>query len=251
MLGRTKARLRKYLGYYRVLDVSSLFLCTVDKIFRREIVRLITVDGFHVYVRTNSSDLLVAVSSLQDKEYDHIVLADPKVIIDGGANIGTSSLYFAAKYPNARVFAIEPESGNFALLVRNTKNYKNIVPIKAAIWGSLGARTVQNRCTGHWGFTVSDTSNRVEPTGQEIDCVTIESLMKEHGIAAIDLLKLDIEGGEKDVLEKSAAWIDAVGTISVELHDRICMGCSRAFYLATKDFKNFEKHGEKVTAHRS
>jgi FkbM family methyltransferase len=46
---------------------------------------------------------------------------------------------------------------------------------------------------------------------------------KEHGIESIDLLKMDIEGGEKDVLEKSLGWIDSVDTMTVELHDRICM----------------------------
>jgi hypothetical protein len=39
--------------------------------------------------------------------------------------------------------------------------------------------------------------------------------------------------------------------MTVELHDRISMGCTRAFYLATKDFDVFEIHGEKITAYRN
>jgi len=75
--------------------------------------------------------------------------------------------------------------------------------------------------------------------------------MNEHGIESIDLLKMDIEGGEKDVLENSQEWIGSVSAMTIELHDGISMGCSRAFYLATKDFKVFETHGEKVTAYRT
>ena len=75
--------------------------------------------------------------------------------------------------------------------------------------------------------------------------------MKEHDIDSIDLLKMDIEGAEKDVLEKSSGWIDRVDVLCAELHDRICMGCDRAFYLATKDFRTFERHGEKITAYRN
>ena len=75
-------------------------------------------------------------------------------------------------------------------------------------------------------------------------------MRNSYGIESIDLLKMDIEGGEKDVLENAQGWIDCVDTITVELHDRICMGCDRAFYLATKDFVRFEKQGEKVTAYR-
>lgn len=136
------------------------------------------------------------------------------------------------------------------MLLKNTQGYPNVTAIKAAIWGSDDKRTIQNRNTGHWGYTISETENQVESTGQEIDCLTINSLMKKHEKEFIDILKMDIEGGEKDVLEKSSEWIDAVNVITVELHDRICMGCDRAFYLATQDFKTFEKHGEKVTAYR-
>jgi hypothetical protein len=75
--------------------------------------------------------------------------------------------------------------------------------------------------------------------------------MKEHDIDSIDLLKMDIEGEEKDVLEKSSGWIDRVDVLCAELHDRICMGCDRAFCLATKDFRTFERHGEKITAYRN
>jgi hypothetical protein len=78
----------------------------------------------------------------------------------------------------------------------------------------------------------------------------MESLMKDNDIDSIDLLKMDIEGGEKNVLENSSDWIDSVRAMAVELHDRICMGCTRAFYIATKDFKIFEKHGEKIIAYR-
>ncbi len=75
--------------------------------------------------------------------------------------------------------------------------------------------------------------------------------MEKYSIDKIDLLKMDIEGGEKNVLENSSDWIDSVDIITVELHDRICVGCDRAFYLSTKDFKTFEKHGEKITAYKN
>ena len=184
------------------------------------------------------------------KEYDYLSLSSPKTIIDAGANIGTSSIFFARKYPGAHILAAEPKISNFELLKKNTQNYHNIVPIKAALWSKNCTRTIQNRFTGHWGHTVSETENRTESTGQKVNCVTVVSLMEEHGIESIDLLKMDIEGGEKDVLENSQVWIDSVDTMTVELYDRICMGCDRAFYLATEDFVKFEKHGEKVTAYR-
>lgn len=218
---------------------------------RREVLRNVIIKGTQVYVRTNTPDLAVAISSLHDEEYGHLRLPQPKIIIDAGANIGTSSVYFAQQFPNARIFAVEPEASNFQLLRKNVAQYPNVVAVQAAFWGAIGTRKIQNRFTGHWGYTVAETTNRTQETGQEINCVTIDSFMKEHGIESIDLLKMDIEGGEKDVLENSQGWIDSVSTMTVELHDRISMGCTRAFYLATKDFSVFETHGEKVTAYRS
>lgn len=250
MMGKIRRKLERLSQYPGKIDGLGAYLCIFDELLGREVVRSIAINGNQIYVRTNTPDIDVAVSSLCDKEYDHICLTAPRVIIDAGANIGTSSIFFAKKYPGAHIFAVEPEAGNFELLKKNTQKYPNIVPIRAAIWGNDCTRTIKNRFTGHWGYTVSETTNRTESTGQEIHCVTINSLMKEHGIEAVDLLKMDIEGGEKDVLENSQGWIGSVDTMTVELHDRICIGCETAFQFATKDFEKFEKHGEKVTAYR-
>jgi FkbM family methyltransferase len=245
-----KLRLKRFSRYRRAIKSGNAYLCIIDELLGREKIRKVVINGVTVHVRTNTPDLEVAISSLFEKEYNHIRTLDPKVIIDAGANIGTSAIFFAEKYPHAKIIAIEPEESNFVLLLENVKDYQNVFAVKAAVWGSPDKKTIKNRFTGHWGYTISETSNKTESTGQEIDCITIKSLMENYEIKSIDILKMDIEGGEKDVLENSGAWIDSVDVITVELHDRICMGCSRAFYLSTKDFVQFEKHGEKVTAYK-
>lgn len=148
------------------------------------------------------------------------------------------------------VYAIEPEQGNFALLVCNTSHLNNVVPVRAALWGNDETREIHNRLTGHWGYTIAETNNCTEPTGQETTCIALATLIEQYGIREIDLLKMDIEGGEKAVFESSRCWIDKVRIITVELHDRICAGCTDAFTTATTHFKHFEKAGEKVTAYR-
>lgn len=251
MLDRIRRKIHQVVNYLQKIQGSGAWLCILDSLLRREVLRQVTIKGTQVYVRTNSHDLELAFSSLYDEEYGSIRLSHPKIIVDAGANIGTSSIFFAQKFPNARIFAVEPEASNFQLLQKNLKQYPNVVVVQAAFWGTNSTRKIWNRFTGHWGYTVAETTNKTQETGQEIHCVTIDSFMKEHGIESIDLLKMDIEGGEKDVLENSQKWIGSVSTITVELHDRISMGCSKAFYLATKDFNVFEKHGEKITAYRT
>jgi FkbM family methyltransferase len=245
-----RAAVVNILRFLAAIDGVDSIRCIVDQASRREVKRIIRIRGIPVHVRSGSPDVRVAISSLYSGEYENIVCSDPAVIMDAGANIGTSSIYFARKYPGAKVLAIEPEADNHALLVENTRVYNNVVPIRAAVWSSPGQRVLQDRHTGPWGYTIADTANPAEPTDQQIDCVTIPSLMDEYDVDRIDLLKMDIEGGEKELLEHSAQWIDRVDVLAVELHDRICPGCSDAFAAATRRFRRSEVHGEKVIAYR-
>jgi hypothetical protein len=74
--------------------------------------------------------------------------------------------------------------------------------------------------------------------------------MRECGVDRIDLLKLDIEGSEKEVLSDSDSWIRHVSAISMELHDRFIPGCSRAFFNAISDFSIELRRGEKILVSR-
>jgi FkbM family methyltransferase len=148
------------------------------------------------------------------------------------------------------VIAVEPERENFELLARNTADSPNIVAVNSAIWSDSRPRQLKDRSTGSWGYTIAESENPTILMDQFTPCVTIESLMRDHGLDRIDILKMDVEGSEKSILEASEPWIDSVAVLTIELHDRIAMGCSRAFYLATKDYERFEASGEKVTAFR-
>jgi FkbM family methyltransferase len=61
---------------------------------------------------------------------------EPQIIIDGGAYVGFSSIYFALKYPKAKIFAVEPEEGNFRLLSSQTSSISNIIPINKGLWNT-------------------------------------------------------------------------------------------------------------------
>lgn len=80
--------------------------------------------------------------------------------------------------------------------------------------------------------------------------MTIDSLMSDYDLARIDILKLDIEGGEKEVLECCDSWIESVDLIVAELHDRIVPGCESTFEKATQSFAQSYQSGEKMVAQR-
>ncbi|MDJ0617567.1 MAG: FkbM family methyltransferase [Calothrix sp. MO_192.B10] len=239
----------KFQRYTQFLGTREALSLIFQEISKKERLRLITIANEEIYIRTNTPDLTVAINSLIEKEYENIHITDPKMIIDAGANIGTSAIFFAQKYPNATVLAVEPEQGNYNILLKNIVSFQNIIPIQAALWGTNDTKTIQNRFTGHWGYTIVNTDKPVESTGQQIECITMMDLIEKYNIDCIDILKMDIEGGEKSVFDTAENWINKVKVITVELHERIRMGCEKSFYLATKEFSHFEKNGEKITAY--
>jgi hypothetical protein len=63
-----------------------------------------------------------------------------------------------------------------------------------------------------------------------VAALSMPSLLKHFPQGRVDLLKMDVEGAEKEVFESSAAWIENIDAIVIELHDRYKPGCSRAFF---------------------
>lgn len=68
--------------------------------------------------------------------------------------------------------------------------------------------------------------------------------MAEFGIDYVDVLKIDIEGAEREVFKTCSPWIKKVGTIVIELHDRFVPGCTDCFREATADFPFHRERGE-------
>jgi FkbM family methyltransferase len=241
---RFLGRLVWFLGPVRASDFLLCYAFGIKKLIS------VQINGFRVNIRTATKDLVVAFSSFADREYEGIKLDDVRFVIDAGANIGTSAIWFATKHPQATVIAIEPESENFDLMKLNVAGYPAIKPIKAALAGAIGRRELFDRGTGPWGYTIASSSQNVKSLEQSVECITVESILATYTQDIVDILKLDIEGGEKEVLEDSKCWICSMRVIVVELHDRIVPGCFKAFENATQGFARFSRLGEKHLVYR-
>ncbi len=184
-----------------------------------------------VRLRLHTSDTMLFGGIIMDEEYDFGLPPFAAVIVDAGANIGLTPIFYARRFPKARIFAIEAEVSNFELMLKNVEPYPNITPIHAALWGSEGCVSMGDPLPGafgNWGFTVS---NKVG----EVRAITIRSLMRDFEIDHIDLLKVDIEGSEKEVFE-ACDWQDRLDAVVIELHDRFKPGCSQVVNLALQGF---------------
>ena len=181
-----------------------------------------------IRLRTSDSDLDIFNQVFVERQYQwkDIAQLQPRVIIDAGANIGLAALYFARLFPDARICCIEPDAANFQLLQHNTRNYPNICTLQAAVWYKNEKLDFANK----EGFSAG---LQVEPTAQTnaIQGYTISELIQHFGIDEIDILKMDVEGAEKEIFGAGdTTWLQQVHILVIELHDMYREGTSVAFF---------------------
>lgn len=181
--------------------------------------------GSHLSMRIDDSDIRVFKQIFVDNEYDSLNLPETaNTIVDLGANIGLSALFFLKKYPNAHIIAVEPDTVNFEFMKRNLEDYSNHVALlQAAIWPSDGVVSFvehdeSNEGLGAWGYR---TETLTEGAEASVSAISIPTLMNQFSMDFIDILKVDIEGAEYELFEKDyESWLDKVGLIIIETHDR-------------------------------
>lgn len=162
----------------------------------------------------------------------------PKLILDCGGNIGSAAVYFANKYPESIIYSIEPEKNGFKLLQYNAFLYENIRPIKSALWDKETFIRVEDKGFGMAGFMT------VETTADDPDAfktTTVSKLLADSELEEIDILKIDIEGAEKEVFAAPDVddWLPKVKVLTIELHDRMKLGCSYEFFKAISKYHWF------------
>ncbi len=182
--------------------------------------------------RYNSSDRQVFRTVFEQCEYDCLDdVKDVRLVVDCGANVGYSSIYFLARFPQAKVICLEPDSKNFAILERNLKPYGDRVKLlQTGVWSHTTGLTV---CRGEfrdgleWATQVRESRDGETPDVQATDLGTV---LRESGFEKIDILKIDIERSETEVFARNyAEWLGKTRNMVIELHDE---ECERVFYNA-------------------
>ncbi len=190
--------------------------------------------------RPNGSDLAVIKQVWEHSDYDfsrlwrgrgdelfrryHELVAAglTPIIIDAGANIGASSVYFARTFPKSVVICIEPQAANFALLQENTKELTNVVCHHAALAAADGYSTVIDPGEGEWGYrtAAADGTNLDEQASlAKVKAVSMATLLENREDCAPYLAKIDIEGGEAALFATATDWVGQFEILIIELHD--------------------------------
>ena len=158
--------------------------------------------------RHYATDRMARADDIQ-AHYDSILAAGKvPLIVDAGANVGLSAMYFRDRYADAKILAIEPEEENFRELVSRVDPL--IVPIRAGLANFDGHIDVVDPGLGEWGF-------RTRKADQGITAVRLATLLDQHDGVPF-LLKIDIEGFEADLFD-DPALLDRFFVIFLEPHD--------------------------------
>jgi FkbM family methyltransferase len=248
----------KFLFDYRDRQVHSRVLAELAKKYKitstgaGEMVVEYPLNGKQLSLHVRdfpSSDLSVLNQVYEHKAYAPIIekmkscmSPDSTLkVIDAGANVGFSVLYFSAFFPNAQIVAVEPEKSNIQRLKKNVaaNNVKLARLIEGALWNKQAFLEVVRdfRDNREASFTVRETSK------SELQGYGFNQILSEQGWTSVDLVKIDIEGGERflfDTEQKADEILTRTKFLAIEIHDEFNIRDTIYRHLQRNGFEYFE-----------
>jgi FkbM family methyltransferase len=189
-----------------------------DKLVR---LKLKSPFAAEVFIREFGTDLTILQEVLFKQVYGAVskrLAKSPETIIDLGANIGMATLYLANQFSNSRILAVEPEPANFGMLNKNVQSLiraGRCKTLRAAVWNEDGDADLGSAGEGvFWSFYAKAGGN----SASAVPARSMNSLVRESGFETVDLVKVDIEGGETQMFRGNLDWLDRVRAIAIEFH---------------------------------
>lgn len=118
------------------------------------------------------------------------------VILDLGSHIGTSVIYFKLLYPKSKIFCFEPNPDNYLILKRNIASFDGV---KAYNFALSDVNQTNKLYISDGSMSSSLFQRYPKQMSIDVQCRSLDSIVKELGIRKIDLVKFDIEGEEYKV----------------------------------------------------
>ena len=151
----------------------------------------------------------------QSDIYEFKASNSSRIILDCGANMGLSVLYFALNYPKHTIIAFEPDESIFAILKENveTFNLKNVILHQKAVWTKT--ETLKFYSDGGMGGRIGNEYKNQEP--KVIEAVPLLDYLTPD----VDFLKIDIEGAEDEVIKYCKGNLSKANNIFFEYHNDV------------------------------
>ena len=188
------------------------------------------INGFKMYLdlkndRGISKDLFIfkkreflSTDFLQNQE----VIKPGDTILDIGANIGYYALLESRLTgPSGKVYAIEPVSNNYHILLKNIKlnSIKNIKTFKLAIGSERKKGEIYVADKGNISsFIYKKEANLINK--EEVQIMTVDDFAFEHRISP-DFIRMDVEGYEKEIIQGMPKTLLRKPKLFIEVHPHL------------------------------
>ncbi len=202
----------------------KLLLPTIFKLGKEG--QVLKVHGLKISVTNGWGDKQIIREVFCDKYYNnkYIQLRRIKTMVDLGGHKGYVSLLYTKLVSNIKVVALEPEADNYKHFKKNIQLNslsKNIKVLKNAVWEKDCTKTFYKTN----GFTAGHTlyekrASKQNNESYDVECLSLQTIMRVSGLKSIDLLKIDVEGAEYNVLfNLNKTILKGIKYIVIECHE--------------------------------
>ncbi len=204
----------KLVGTHLKLTMNALF-ARPDELYHEHIL------DYNVYFYDYANLKLLFLEIFGNEEYYFKTTTDRPFIIDCGANIGMATLYFKKLYPHAEILAFEPAQLCFEVLQKNiaSNDLDGVTAVNKALANYEGTAELFDASCGRGNLCATMLFNKKEQ--KRAHCASVEcTKLSSYITKPVDLLKIDIEGGERAVLDdlKMSQKLQLIREIVLEYH---------------------------------
>ena len=209
----------------KVLNSKSVFfqkLVPPDYLYKKNSLRSVTREGIKYKLDISNVVDHYVYYGFKDANYDSILpdLKNAQVILDIGANVGVTSMFFASINSKARIISFEPHPDTFKKAIENLKlnTFRNIEIINTG----LGEKRDNLKL-----YEVNEHNpgmNRLLAIEKDlpfkiVEINTLDDILMARNISKVDVIKLDVEGFEYAVLKGAKEIINSKPVLFIELDD--------------------------------
>ena len=209
----------------------------------------------HVYMRRTISDFGRVSEYLSNTYFrnsylhDALKKSEPTAMIDVGANIGLSTLSLTKEFKSIKeVIGIEAELQNFYILEKNFKLWSKKIsdtqfhPVHAVAthdskvdFAQISSLAELNgRGTASGTFRFAESKKNISDKTQALTSVSMSEIFNQLQNKENVIVKIDIEGGEEQLMASNTSWLKDCSLMAIEIHDR----CHPAMYNSSTNVIN-------------
>ena len=197
------------------------------------IAHAVTIDNkkftFYDIEGSGTVDIVAKELNIGDYNMDGLDVKQSDVILDIGAHVGMASIYWGKKYPDAKIYAFEPNDVSFECLKKNLEvnQVNNVVAYNVAITSDrrmVDGISRRINSGNSMSFYFDSEYNDEEFTRWRIHSVTLNDIFMLFDIGKCKILKTDCEGAEYEIVKNTSdVFLGNVEYLFGEFHMTDCL----------------------------